>query len=498
MRVSEEFVRELERNTQQEKQSDPLLSFARHLPRAPSVNSRELNELTKTVTAKIFGAISFEQRNYTQCVSDARHVSQAILSGSLGFITADKKILEARAKLLEHYQIDIIHPSEFDEILNSDLTLTDDSSTKNGKDFEVKIIDRQTAEDFIMEQLANGHIIEEYLPKNMHASNERCYSVYESDKLVALSFLSVENTVPPKSNVTIVTDVETQHVRFYIAHLIEKAVQASVKQKANLIRLLVPPGQYVAREMAKSYGFHQIEQGRFEKYCFGCPITPTNSDSISRTAYRATGINITIDPSKETASQIFILGDGGAKNPMSVYEAETVFSPALFFSPVREAVIASIQKRYTADLLGTVDDQPLLPLWDARDVQFSPIKCFVNSPRTTSKLKVGMPLFFYESGKGNGAKAIRAVGRIIDTSIVEKRDIPNKHIRQMAIDDSNEFSASEKVLLTIFDSLFVFPEDCSLDKMRELGVNDPANLVAPYVISGDVAIKLIDWGWRNG
>jgi GNAT superfamily N-acetyltransferase len=109
--VTEELVSELERNTSEG--DDPILEFARKLPRLATAPEPFLATVTAELAALIFPQRHASDRLTVQDRSDLIHLATSVYHQAAGFITAEKAILRAGEYLRRTYGINIIGPDEF-------------------------------------------------------------------------------------------------------------------------------------------------------------------------------------------------------------------------------------------------------------------------------------------------------------------------------------------------------------------------------------------------
>jgi hypothetical protein len=65
----------------------------------------------------------------------------------------------------------------------------------------------------------------------------------------------------------------------------------------------------------------------------------------------------------------------------------------------------------------------------------------------------------------------------------------------LVIDNAEEFSATQDVLLTTFESLIPFARPVSLKKLKEFNSAGRANLVSAAPLSSDQMTSILDCGW---
>jgi GNAT superfamily N-acetyltransferase/predicted nucleic acid-binding protein len=114
--VTPEFVKELERNSSQDK-PDPVLEFARTLPVLPKIPDVEIEKLMLELEPLIFPGSLPSGRQKVQSISDLTHLAYCIHHRTTGFITREKAILAANAKLQERYLLEVLSPADLVQVV---------------------------------------------------------------------------------------------------------------------------------------------------------------------------------------------------------------------------------------------------------------------------------------------------------------------------------------------------------------------------------------------
>jgi hypothetical protein len=173
---------------------------------------------------------------------------------------------------------------------------------------------------------------------------------------------------------------------------------------------------------------------------------------------------------------------------------EDILSPAIIIWRGRSGVIVPIKRPYADDLLGT-SEQSTFSFIMNRDAAFLSRRAYVSSPRTANLMRPESPIVFYESSGRNGRGAAVAAARIVDAVIVGKKEVPSDGLRRLVVDDVDEFSGSDDVLLTTFDNLLVLPKPVPWKSLKELNAVGKANLVTAVSLSSEQITQIFDYGW---
>ncbi len=92
---------------------------------------------------------------------------------------------------------------------------------------------------------------------------------------------------------------------------------------------------------------------------------------------------------------------------------------------------------------------------------------------------------------------IVAVARIVDATVMDKRQVSTELLRRAVVEDLEPMSTSTDVLATTFDNLLRFPVHVSLDKLRKIGAEGSANLQTTTPLSYAALNAILELGWSR-
>lgn len=177
---------------------------------------------------------------------------------------------------------------------------------------------------------------------------------------------------------------------------------------------------------------------------------------------------------------------------------EDLLSPTIFVWPGRDGLIVPINRAYADELLGS-SQQSNFAFIANRDAAFLSRRAYVNSPRAAKQMRPDSPILFYESKRqGRGRGAVVAVGRIVDSMVVGKSEVPTDGYKRLVVDSLASFSASDDVLLTTFDNLMVLPTPVPFNKLKEIDAIGRANLISAVSLSSEKVASILTLGWAGG
>jgi len=137
-----------------------------------------------------------------------------------------------------------------------------------------------------------------------------------------------------------------------------------------------------------------------------------------------------------------------------------------------------------------------MPLLPSGKSVILPERVYFSSPRNESFFKRGWPLVFYESGSGKGRSCAIAVARVIETVVVRKGDISASLLRYGVLEESQieHLTVEDTIAVTTFDNIMLFKKDVPLQKLREIGCVNAANLVCPVRLTPQQLMAVITEG----
>ena len=493
--VAPEFVAELERETRGE-DLDPILKLARQLPRLPVTDRVETDRLTALVHNIVFVATNSSKAGSVQALSDARHLAQAALARASGYVTSDGQLLDVREQLLQQIGIDVASLDEFAALLPIDLPTPDRTHLK-GTDCATQSVSAEVVRKYLEGQNVSAPLIAEFSTTTSGASSWKALAVMESGDVVAVGVSIMPTNIDAAARVLV--HVRTDHVAWetFADHLLDTQCQEACRSGPITIELPHLPGQSAVRRAAILRGFlPEPKADTLIKVALGRPVTTESWTAIARQTRRRTGLRLpeTYPDANAVLSGLVVHGPDGRPVTVRLSVLEDALGPTILVWPGRTGVVVPIAKNYADDLLGTGAQ---FPLFGSPEAAFVAQRTYFNSPRTASLMRPGVPILFYESKRSGGRGAIVAAARIVDATVMEKRQVPDDLLRRAVVEDLEPMSASSDVLATTFDSLLRFLSPVSLEKLRGLGAEGSANLQTTTALPNSALTSILELGWTR-
>ena len=495
--VADEFVKEL-RRTSDEETNDPILQLALQLPRIPPADITEHKTLTEQLHDLIFEQSGAPSAGNPQALSDASHLAHATLARASAFVTRDGKILDARSALIQRFGIDVVTVEEVLSILPPD-QVRDSTMPHKGRGFDCIEANCEMVRNYMSSQSLPSQMICEFAAESKYSVDCIKRVITKDGDVLACAVLLAPRTTNPVCRMIIHVRPEAFDGELYTDHLLDVLLREASSTAATTVELERIAGQSALVRLAKARGFlRQPSTSNLAKIVVGHPITATNWISAFQELRIRTGLKLPHKmPEGDQAEAFPISTIQNQSINISLKGLEDLLGPTLLIRPDRNGVIVPITKDYSKLLLGA-DPQMSLGLMDDKDAAFFSKKAYVNTPRAANAMRPEFPILFYESKRSNGVGAIVAVGRIVDSVILGKQDIPDDTLRRLVVEDVADFSTSEDVLVTSFDNLFVFPNLVSFRVLRNMGAVDGSNLITAQEVSGQIVTEILDKGWGNG
>lgn len=483
--VAGEFVEELKR-TSLGRLDDPLLKLAARLPRLPKVDPKELASLAKSVHKIVFERGGSNAAGSPQAESDARHLAHATLAKASGFITSDGALLAARDDLLATHGIDVAGLDELVALLPT--TSTPSVAQSQGLGLTFRVLSEEEARSKLVSLGAPSELVAKFCA-DTDAELIARYGVLAEDQVIALGVLLPSSKIDAQTALLVQVPQNHELADVIADHLFDVLLErASVDGPAG-IELHRLPGQTLVSRVAEAKGF-AASGPRMEKVALGRPLTPENWSLVSAQLRRRMGIELSVP----AADRVAIKDSAGHHHNVPLPQLEEMLSPTIVAWPGREAAIVAIRRAYADELLNT-SNQGTLSLLEKKPAGLLTRRSYVSSPRNAGAIRIGSPIFFYESERSGGRAGIVAVARVVDSLVQPKERVSAGSKRRLVVDDFDSVSTSRDVLVTTFDSILRFPAVVLRRDLEKLGALGTNNLQAATRVSTENFRSILNMGW---
>ncbi len=489
--VTSEFLNELKRKTRTG-QTDPALEFALQLPALPMPPTDVILEITTNLASLIFpnkqpGTLSMQDK------SDLLHLATAIHHRTVGFLTSDEAIVARAFQISSKYGLEVFHISQFSAALHSrNREISPLQARISGETLVFwELVSKRSGLfdsflDFVGADESQRRAVLGTEPADRHIKR---VAITSENEVVCVTYWDPRGTLQGHCSLTVLTNEDHPAAETALDCMLSRIAAELSGRSPVVIDLNLPPGSALAKKVGFAHGFRHIggsPQNHLTKVCIGRPISKANLTDMTHVIKQLSGLSLPPAlPDFSNHHQLFIVKDAlGVECPVELVDLETVLSPSLFLLPKRVAVIVPIQRPYAEQLFGTSAQMSLHPGKEA--ILFAE-RVYLSSSRNLNTLGEGTILFFYESGGNRGRAAIFAVARSLGTTLVGKDHVPITTLRRGVIEDNdlNELTVDEKIAVTRFDNVMLFPRDIPLSSLRMIGCVDGSNLVTARRITGE-------------
>lgn len=506
--VTSEFVSELERRTH-DFDEDPLLTLSKSLPTLPVVTEDVLESTISQLRSVVFPERHNQNILNDRDKSDLKHIAQCIHHEITGFITSENAILKASETLLNSFGIEVISPGNVVSIVannsmvaDGELTFLHDGSNFTITKFEEK--DRQDVEGFLIGQGVNKSERKEALDSGVvDRPRQRWLVKYENQVIGFSSWGSDE--LKNHRMFHLVVDEQTELAQKLIDHFIEKVMSHLPDSKLSLIILCTALGNDLTRKTAIDRGFrkvfsssteltnHNLIKISYKGYISESVWLDFRADIVKIVGYSFPKKMPTYDEFVNTGAVLSSKSGNGVVK-LSLFDIETLFSPAVFLCSGRDAVIVPIKRKYVDRLLAESKRQ--LSLLPSNEALMHVEKAYFKSTRNIRLFSRGDLLLFYVSGKDGGQEII-GHGRVTSSCVMDVASAILKLQRQGAIEERGLHEIADSggnIHAITFDNFVFFNTPISYDYLKRNNMISGANLITAERINSTILTNIITKG----
>lgn len=508
LRVTDEFVKELERTTISGR-PDPTLDFARSLPRFPQLSPESQQNCIEDLAREIFPSRFAAGSLTAQDRSDLLHLASAVHHKISGFITGEKAILEARPALLTKHGLDVFSPAELAETLTpTDWGGEHDYRSAQGR--ELSVADMQESErpqmrDFLVTLSAPEETISHALSTGSTGALRRRVSVRSEDSIQGFASWEAPLGLAKTMEIFVWVDEELSGAEAIADHLLSTALADASRVGPVLLTWRADKRQSIVRRCALAQGFraaHTLSghaSDTFCKVCVGRPVGPENWHDIRLQVQKVSGVvlpeNLPVNNGAET--KFTVADPQGERTQVSLRELETLLSPILVLLPGRGGVIVPIRKVFAEELFHFSPQPSLLA---RREAALLSERIYYSDRRNITLLRPGSPILFYESLKKNGRGVIFACGRVIRSEHRSLTGLPKDLERRGVLSTENllKMNYLKRVTVTYFDNIMKLRSPIGIEVLRSKGWISAASLITASVVDAEKLGRILSMGQPNG
>jgi ribosomal protein S18 acetylase RimI-like enzyme/predicted nucleic acid-binding protein len=499
--VSDEAEAELKR-TARRGVSDPMLELVSTLPQYRTPVSDEGEVVTHRLAALVFpdrhrlGTLTPNDH------SDIAHLRTAIHHGLSGFITSDDAVLRAAPEIEAQFGLRILSPEAFqgstlDEAVSHSVAIPLDRQLeiRPATDFDGVAIREMLAR----QGLGAAAISSSWMSPLRTVSSGAKFCVSLEGQLAG--YIIWSGDIPGSKQTIASVVVDERHLeapavaRCLLRHLLN-SVSASGPRE---LLLELAPRQSELRDFARQYGFHSVGAGNsLKKISAGRVLSPSTWLSGRDAILTSCNLKLPIEPPTYSGSarMIEVVSPDGYRRHVALDALETYLSPVLLCLPRRPAVMVPIERRFAEPLLGHSPQSSLLP---ASTVSLFSERHYICGPNAIRLFDRGHLILFYESGSGNGHKAVVAIGRITEAFLKRRDDVDASTLERSVLttESLENLGASSVKSIAAVDNIFPLRSPVPLSFLRSIGLGDPNQLITAYPVSEQQLRAILGEGFKN-
>ena len=504
--VTHEFVNELERSSQ-DPRNDPLLAFARNLPRLPTIGQDRLKPLIADLR-DLLTSIPPGPRTWTaNDDSDHTHIASSIHHRAYGFITRDSGILRGATRIEEKYGLRVVSPTDVVEYIRMDDRSTDVAMSITAENREIQVSTIHSGNlDNVVRFLGQRNRVEEYdlasrLGVGLGHSNNRTVVVSSSDQIVGVGLWSGISGGVSQGTYLLVDEDDADADRA-IDHILVATERTTDKCRLSRLHVKIPREQIRTIETALKRGFHYCRDENSESYIemirvsISGVVNQSNWRRISQGFFGEISLHLPLAmPSyQELVNTGVVLGRDKGLEPstMSLFDFETFIAPGVLLASCRGAVIIPIKRAYAEELLPEFRDQGLL--LSQHDAAFRLERAYFLRARRHTLLPRGTIVVFYVSSPRSEAVGLARV--TFSETLTTTQAVLNLSRQGVLTEEEIRRHADDNDELTVFtfDNALKFPQSIDIKELKKMRCISDANLVTAERISYDALARIV----RNG
>lgn len=485
--LSTEFDAELKRSATSGK-TDPMQGLGQVFPKFAVPPDDVMEQLTREIAPMVFPERFVADALTANDLSDLRHLATAIHHKLTGLVTSDGAIRDAAAMLRSRFGIEVLSPSAFKILGELDIGLS--AVTASTRD-TLELVELTPGREVAVRELLGTLSVTMAEQSTQWAADDGSsrarhrYIVLEGQRVIGYlmwpsslrggtcdAFLAVDEHVACAQDAA----------RLMVAHLM-----GLTKEKIQRVRLNLAPKQASVREVALELGFTGTDNTQeLNKVSLHNVLLPRNW--LEHRARLQDVSEIALPSSmpvfRDADQYVELKRPDGQRTQVTVFALETLLSPALVCMPGRPGVLVPIQRDYAEHLLDHLEQMQLLPRAKALLYQQ---RHYLSSPRTLKAFQRGSLMFFYESTRNKGLKAVVAVARVTNAYLSAEGAIDKGDLDRSALEagDLAAIGKSEIKTVVVFDNLMKMHRPVPLESLKKFGCGEATQLLTSRTLTSE-------------
>ncbi len=485
--LSTEFDAELKRSATSGK-TDPMQGLGQVFPKFAVPSDEVMVQFTREIAPMVFPERFAAGALTANDLSDLRHLATAIHHKLAGLVTSDGAIRDASAMLRSRYGIEVLSPSAFKIMGELDTGLG--AVTASTRD-TLELVELTPGREAAVRELLGSLGIAVADQSTLWAADDGSsrarhrYIVLEGQRAIGYlmwpsslrggtcdAFLAVDECV------TCAQDA----ARLMIVHLMGRA-----KEEVQRVRLNLASQQASVREVALEVGFTGTDKTQeLNKVSLHSVLLPRNWSALRAKLQAVSEIALpsSMPVFRESDQYVELTRPDGQRTQVTAFALETLLSPALICMPGRPGVLVPIQRDYAEHLLDHLEQMQLLP--HAKALLYQQ-RHYLSSPRTLKAFERGSLMFFYESTRSKGLKAVVAVARVTNAYLSAEGAVDKGDLDRSALEagDLAAIGKSEIKTVVVFDNLMKMHRPVPLESLKKFGCGEATQLLTSRPLTSE-------------
>lgn len=501
LRVTSEFVKELERHTA-DHQPDPVLEFARRLPTLPDVDPESAKPIVEDLRTLLWPGTRKTGRQAANDASDLIHLASCIHHKAYGFVTRDATILQRAADLHQKYDgIRIVSPADLSDYYSDDAAWHEPKlAVVDQRDIEITDLDernRKETEEFLSGLgVDTPQILSCLEPGPMQRPRLRRI-VRVGSRLVGIGSWEPPGPSQATNIYLYVDEAHPNSERAVDLLFLESLMHGNVDGRLRRLDLHASRSQEKTREVAVHIGFRPPKHeggssGALAKVSFRGVVGASNWSSFRRDLKATTDCELQEDaPSWSAISDAGIVMNTGQRDrsvTISPFDLETLASPCALILPGRTAVMIPIMDMYTELISSPGRQRSLLP---DKEAAFRLERAYFLAAGKHGLLPGGTIVVFYVSRPRSEAVAL---ARVTFSDTLTKTQAVIKLRRQGVLSekDIDQRARRGKITAFTFDNLLKFRTNVPYQDLKRYGCVNKANLVTAQPLTHQALVRIVN------
>ncbi|MGO9116719.1 MAG: hypothetical protein ACLQPD_03810 [Desulfomonilaceae bacterium] len=450
-----------------------------------------MDPLLRELQSIVFPIQSRSDKRAERIHSDLTHLVYCVHHRATGFVTRDKAILAAGARLKREYGLEVIHPADIVQaypLRNHGGTSVHAFYGKGKVSIDIAKEHERREVELLLETMGLDSEASAIVwdPGSSGSIRKRITIRYE-EQLIGVASWDAASRFNRDVRLYFYLNEENPATDKVIDHVFETVFRDTEAFVSKRIFLYNAPEQARTAATAVERGFvkpqlHETGDNpiRLAKFCFRGIVTKNNWPHFTNDFHEATGLRL--PDSLPNAAEFLNTGirietaDRQPAGLIKLFDFETLTSPAIILCPGRTGLIAPIRSGFAGELFAEVKKQS--DLFPSKEAILHLEKAYFRSPRNAKLFDRGIPILFYQSGKGS--QEVIGCGRITYSEVLSIEKLGVSVWRQGVLSDRELKKIAGKsgnVHVFTFDNFNLFPKRIPYSFLRDNKLISGANLV---------------------